>query len=93
MTPGPDGYFVEHPASLNRKKNDPDIDLSDICKQICTFVLFYFRCDVVQNLCDPNPCKNDAECKSWGAVRRQCICKPGFTGVNCSHNIGKHHIT
>eukprot|EP00105_Crassostrea_gigas_P037846 XP_019921994.1 PREDICTED: fibropellin-1 [Crassostrea gigas] len=45
------------------------------------------KCDVVQNLCNPNQCQNGAECKSWGAIRRQCICKPGYTGVNCSVNI------
>lgn len=51
------------------------------------------RCDVVQHPCDPNPCQNGAECKSWGAVRKQCICKPGYTGVNCSVNIGKDYIS
>ncbi|XP_056017716.1 sushi, von Willebrand factor type A, EGF and pentraxin domain-containing protein 1-like isoform X1 [Ostrea edulis] len=44
------------------------------------------RCDLVQNLCSPNPCQNGASCVSWGAVRRQCICKAGYSGVNCSVN-------
>lgn len=48
---------------------------------------------MVQNPCDPNPCQNEAECRSWGAVRRQCICRPGYTGVNCSENIGKDYIS
>ncbi|XP_062579452.1 neurogenic locus notch homolog protein 3-like, partial [Saccostrea cucullata] len=46
------------------------------------------RCDLVRNLCDPNPCLHGAECRSWGAVRIQCICKPGYSGVDCSVDIG-----
>ncbi|XP_061175607.1 delta-like protein B [Saccostrea echinata] len=45
------------------------------------------KCDLVLNLCNPDPCQNGGECRSWGAVRRQCVCKPGFSGVNCSVNI------
>ncbi|XP_071107671.1 uncharacterized protein [Haliotis cracherodii] len=41
------------------------------------------RCDRDSNLCSPQPCQNGGTCNSWGDVRYQCTCRPGFTGVNC----------
>ncbi|XP_046553547.1 LOW QUALITY PROTEIN: uncharacterized protein LOC124262974 [Haliotis rubra] len=45
------------------------------------------RCDRDSNLCSPQPCKNSGTCNSWGDVRYQCTCLPGFTGVNCETEV------
>ncbi|XP_069124277.1 LOW QUALITY PROTEIN: uncharacterized protein [Argopecten irradians] len=44
-------------------------------------------CRRVEDLCAGTPCKNQATCVAYGSVRKQCICRPGFTGDDCETNI------
>ena len=51
--------------------------------------------NIVDNLCDPNPCQNKGDCQfpvinSYdGSTRNSysCTCKPGYTGKNCQTDI------
>lgn len=35
------------------------------------------------------PCKNGATCMNTGQGSYTCSCKPGFTGVDCEHEISE----
>ena len=35
-----------------------------------------------ENLCDPNPCKNDGSCKVVGD-NEVCTCTPEYEGLRC----------
>ena len=40
------------------------------------------------DICTPNPCKNNGECKSEGNDTFICNgCDPGWTGQNCTEDI------
>ncbi|XP_048248760.1 uncharacterized protein LOC124126022 isoform X2 [Haliotis rufescens] len=45
------------------------------------------HCESKNNSCSEDPCKNGGTCNSWGDVRYQCTCRPGFTGVNCETDV------
>lgn len=35
------------------------------------------------------PCKNGATCMNTGQGSYTCACKPGFTGIDCEHEISE----
>ncbi|KRX88110.1 Neurogenic locus notch -like protein 2 [Trichinella pseudospiralis] len=44
------------------------------------------RCELIDNLCLRNPCKNAIKCE-MGFKKYKCYCKAGFTGKHCEMNI------
>ncbi|KAJ8309936.1 hypothetical protein KUTeg_011801 [Tegillarca granosa] len=57
-----------------------------LCQQVGEFI--DNRCNRKLDLCSPNPCENNGKCQSFGEIRRVCECLPGYSGENCSINIG-----
>ncbi|KAK3091097.1 hypothetical protein FSP39_017083 [Pinctada imbricata] len=45
------------------------------------------KCEKDEDLCSPDPCKNDGTCVPFGSVRYQCMCKPGYTGETCQTDL------
>ncbi|EDO44117.1 predicted protein, partial [Nematostella vectensis] len=39
------------------------------------------------------PCINGASCKNTNPGQYKCICKPGYTGINCQHGKYKSIVT
>lgn len=47
-----------------------------------TFFFSFFLCDTDPNMCERNPCQNEAVCVD-GLRSYMCICQPGYYGDNC----------
>lgn len=43
------------------------------------------RCQVKQDLCQPDPCVH-GDCLDR-LFQRECVCRPGWTGPNCDQNV------
>ena len=42
-----------------------------------------------KDACDPNPCKNNAQCVPTAGGSYNCICPAGFNGLDCSRKSPK----
>ena len=52
------------------------------------------RCEKFPDVCSlpSNACMNEGTCIPIASFRRQCDCKPGYTGEKCEIDIGRNDV-